>query len=323
MFDIIIIGAGPAGLSVAREASEKGFKIAVIELGCIAYSLTKFPKNMKFFSSAAQLALRGHIFTSAESNPGRNETIRYYQKIARLMNVTYYLWHEAYEILGSNNAFVVKCKNRNSMDVQLRAKKIVIATGSFHIPRILHVPGENLHKVSHYYKEPYLYEGMKVLVVGGGDSAAEAALELSANNVQVILSYRKEQFFRMKPWTYTRIQRAITEGDIQFLGGSLLKEIREDNVTIWVKEKGEQVFENDVVLLLTGYIPNIEFLKKAGINVNESDGKAAYFQETYEANIDGIYLAGIIQAGVELERILIENSRGHGEVIVADILSKM
>lgn len=323
MYDVLIIGAGPAGLSVAGEAAEKGFKTVLVEKGCIANSIFHYPIHMRFFSTAAQLSLPNYPLISAELHPTRLEALRYYQQIARRLDAEYMLRHRAVEILGGDNAFLTKCVTGNREEVQLRSKKIVVATGAFDQPRSLHIHGEDLPKVSHYYREPFVYEGSKVLVVGGGDSAAEAALELAANNVDVTLSYRKQEFTRLKPWTASSLELAIREKSVTFYGGSLIKEIHEDSVLLWIKERGDQLLENDFVLLMTGYIPDLEFLKKAGIYINDSDGLPAYFQENHESNISGIYLAGSVQCGVNIDSVPIHRFNEQGKTIIKNILSTM
>lgn len=323
MHDILIIGAGPAGLAVASEAASKGFKVGVLEKGCVANSFCRYPANTRFVSTSAEMSIGDVFFVSSGLTPNRHETIRYYQQVARRLNVELRLRHEALEIMGMDRAFITKCTDPLGKQLQLRSKKIVVATGVYEQPRLLHIAGEELPKVSHYYFEPFPYEGSKVMIVGGGDSAAETALELVAHNVEVTLVHRKMEFERVRPWTRAHLLKAIEDRKIAFFGGSLLKEIQEQQVLVWVKERGDQVFDNDFVLLMTGYSSNVEFLRNAGVTINDSDGRPAFFQESMETNLEGLYLAGAVQAGSELGEISISDYHRHAALIVKDILSKM
>lgn len=323
MYDILVIGAGPAGLAAASEASSKGFKVGVLEKGCIAHSFCRYPANTRFVSTSAEMSIGDVFFVSSGLTPNRQETIRYYQQVARKLSIEMRLRHRAIEVMGMDRAFITKCTDPLGKQLQLRSKKIVVATGVYDQPRQLHITGEELPKVSHYYYEPFQYEGSRVLIVGGGDSAAETALELIAHNVEVTLVHRKMEFERVRPWTRAHLLKAIEDRKIKFLGGSLLKEIQEQQVLVWVKERGDQVLDNDFVLLLTGYSADVEFLRNAGVTINDSDGRPAFFQESMETNVEGLYLAGAVQAGSELSEISIVSYHRQAELIVKDILSKM
>ena len=323
MHDLIIIGAGPAGLAVAAAADGKGFKTMILEKGCIANSLVYYPARMRFFSRAEQMSLAGIPFICQGGYPTRNEAVSYFQTVARRFSADIRLRHRALEILGAENAFLVKAEGPDGRQLQLRGKKIIIASGAFDSPRRLYIPGEDLAKVSHYYREPYQYEGARVVIAGGGDSAAEAALELIESNVQVTLVYRKQVFTRLRSWTQASLEAAIDNKRLTFYSGSLIKEIRDDSVLVWVKERGDQLIENDFVLLLTGYSPDVELLKQAGITMDDGASLPAYFEESLETNVSGIYLAGAVRTGTELGKAGFETFSGQAERIIHDILAKM
>jgi thioredoxin reductase (NADPH) len=323
MTDILVIGGGPAGLAVAREAGVKGFNTQIVEQDSIAGSLCRYPVSMQFVSPAEDLMVGGIPFISAGLHPVRNEAIRYYQKVARSIGAELRLGLRVFEIHGADNAFLVKCQDREGDEVQLRCKKVVVATGSFAAPRLLHIPGEDGRKVSHHYSEPFSCEGLDVLVVGGGDSAAEAALELAANNAAVTLSYRRREFTRLRPWTHAALEQAIREKRLKFHGGSLVREIRSRDVLLWIKEQGEQSLPNDFVYLLTGYLPDYELLGRTGVTLGDGEGAPAYFNESFESNIAGLYLAGALLGSQDPENVVIASFRRHAAAIVRDILSKM
>jgi len=323
MHDLIVIGAGPAGLAVAAVADKKGFKTVLLEKGCIANSLVYYPSRMRFYSRADQMALAGIPFICRGGYPTRDEAVTYFQTVARCFSVDIALRHRVTEVLGSVNAFLVKAEGPNGRQLEFRGKRVIITTGAFDTPRQLYIPGEELPKVSHYYNQPYQYEGSDVVVVGGGDSAAEATLELIESNAQVTLVYRKQNFTRLRPWTQAALENAIDNERLTFFGGSLLKEIREDTVLIWIKERGVQAIHNDFALLLTGYSPDIALLKRAGITIDDGASLPAYFEESLETNVAGMYLAGAVCTGTELGKQGFHSFPGQGERIVHDILSKM
>lgn len=323
MYDLIVVGAGPAGLAAAAAADTKGFKTVILEKGSIVNSILRYPRQMRFFSRASRMSLADIPFISSDGYPDRKEAIKYYQMVARRLSADIKLRHTVTEVMGADNAFLVKAALPAGGQVQIRGKKVIFAIGAYDSPRQLFIPGEELDKVAHYYSEPFFYEGSKVVVVGGGDSAAEAVLELIESNAEVTLVYRKAEFTRLRPWTQASLLDAIAQKRLTFYGGSLLKEIRAENVVVWVREKGDQVIENEYVLLLTGYTPDMELLKRAGITVDDGEQIPAYFEESLETNVAGIYLIGTVRTGTELSREGLHTFWEQGETIVRDILSKM
>jgi putative YpdA family bacillithiol system oxidoreductase len=323
MYDLIIVGAGPAGLAVAAAAHSKGFKAVLLEKGCIANSIFHYPLQMRFFSRASRMSLAGIPFITSGGYPDRREALKYYQAIARQLSADILLRHRVTEVMGAENAFLVKADIQDQGQVQIRGKKIIFATGAFDTPRKLFIPGEELPKVSHYFSESFSYEGARVVVVGGGDSAAEAVLELIENNAMVTLVHRKKEFTRLRPWTQAALLHAIEQKRLVWHGGSLLREIRQDQVVIWVKEKGDQTVSNDRVLLLTGYMPDLDLLKRSGITVDDGEMVPAFFSENLESNVSGMYLVGTVRTGTELARAGIETFGEQADLVIRDILAKM
>lgn len=323
MYDLIVVGAGPAGLAVAAAAHSRGFKTVILEKGCIANSIFRYPLQMRFFSRASGMSLAGIPFITSGGYPDRREALKYYQAVARRISADILLRHRVIEVMGSENAFLVKAEIEDQGQVQIRGKKIIFATGAFDTPRKLFIPGEELPKVSHYFTESFSYEGARVVVAGVGDSAAEAVLELIENNASVTLVHRKKEFTRLRPWTHAALLHAIEQKRLVWYGGSLVKEIRQDQAVIWVKEKGDQVVSNDYVLLLTGYMPDLDLLKRSGITVDDGEMVPAFFGENLESNVSGMYLAGTVRTGTELSKEGIETFGNQAEAIIRDILAKM
>ena len=325
MQDILIIGSGPAGLAVASEASRQGLRCGVIEKGALVNSITRFPSSMQFFSPTPDFELAGFPFISQTGAPLRDEVIRYYQRSARrIENTTYYLKYKATEVIGSDKAFLIKCTNLLlQKEAQLRSRKIVVASGCFDQPRTLQIRGEDMQHVSHYYHEPWDYEGLRVVVVGGGDSALEASIELALTGARVSHIYRGSELSRPQPWLKERFERLVSSRSIDFHSEANLLEIREDRVVLQFKIRGEQTLPCEAVLILTGYRPNDELLQKVGLTLDFAKLTPVFFPETCETNINGIYVTGALLAGTDFGTIAIEKYKEHAQAIVKDIQSKL
>jgi thioredoxin reductase (NADPH) len=323
--DILIIGSGPAGLAVAAEASRNGLRCGVIEKGSLVNSITHYPSSMQFFSPTQDFELAGFPFITQTGFPLRDEVIRYYQRSARrLENTTYYLKYKATEVVGADKAFLVKCINLLlQKEAQLRSRKVVVASGCFDQPRDLQIRGEDLPHVRHYYHEPWDYEGLRVVVVGGGDSALEASIELAISGARVSHIYRGKDLVRPQPWLKERFERLVSSRKIEFHPEAHLLEIREDRVLLQFKIRGEQNIPCEAVLILTGYRPNDELLQKVGLTLDFANLTPVFFPETCETNINGIYVAGSLLAGTDFGTIGIDNYKEHAQVIVKDIQSKL
>ncbi len=323
MIDILIIGAGPAGLCIASEALEKGFKVVVVEKGCIANEIVKFQRDMVFRSRSRDFEIKNFPMISAGMYPTREEVLRYYHRFVRAINLEIKLRHTVQNIVGTDNAFLIKCLDHLGNEVHLHAKKVVLATGCLSAPNKLGILGEELDKVSHSYFEPYLYENSDVLVVGGGGSAAEVVIDLVAANAKVILSYRgTDEFKKVNGWDKAHLLDLIASETIVFYPQSTLKEVKEDSVLLEMKDRGEQMLRNDYVFMMTGYHADKDFFEKIGFTLDKA-GMPVTFSDSLETNLSGIYLTGVVAGDGELNSIAIKDHYAQASVIMKDILSKL
>lgn len=318
VYDLIIVGAGPIGMACAIEAERKNLNYLVIEKGALVNSLYNYPLYMTFFSTAERLEIGGIPFTNIDSKPGRQEALEYYRRIQEYFKLKINYYEEVLNIKPKDELKFIKTNKS-----EYYSKNIIIATGFYDIPINLNISGENLSKVSHYFKEAHPYAGQKLVVVGANNSSVDAALECWRKGADVTMVIRKgEIHHRVKYWVKPDIENRIAEGSIKAYFYSNLKSIHEKTVTISTPE-GEVEIENDFVLALTGYRPNFEFLKSCGIELSD-DGLFIpnYNPETMETNVKGIYLAGVVCGGMETHKWFIENSRVHAELILKDISLK-
>ena len=317
-YDVIIIGGGPIGIACALEAEKKNLSYLILEKGCLVNSLYHYPTNMTFFSTSEKLELNGIPFISNNPKPRKAEALEYYRRIATSNELKINLFEKVTQVEAAGNEHKV-----TTIKGEYKAKNVVIATGFYDIPNYLNIPGEDLPKVAHYYGDPHYYATQKTIVVGASNSAVDAALEIYRKGGEVTMIVRKEEIGRrVKYWVRPDIENRIKEGSIKALFNANLKEIREKDVVIETPE-GEKVLENDFVLMLTGYRPNFEFLKKMGIKLSDDGRKIPqYDAETMETNVKGLYLAGVICGGVETHKWFIENSRVHAEMIMEDLAKK-
>jgi len=273
---------------------------------------------MTFFSTSEKLELNGIPFISNNPKPRKAEALEYYRRIATSNKININLFEKVTGVESKNTFHNITTTKNN-----YTAKNVVVATGFYDIPNYLNIPGEDLPKVAHYYGDPHYYATQKTIIVGASNSAVDAALEIYRKGGEVTMIVRKEEIGRrVKYWVRPDIDNRIKEGSIKALFNANLKEIRETEVVIETPE-GEQTLENDFVLMLTGYRPNFEFLKKMGIKLSNDGRKIPqYDNETMETNVKGIYLAGVICGGVETHKWFIENSRVHAKMIMEDLAQK-
>jgi thioredoxin reductase (NADPH) len=318
-YDAIIIGGGPIGIACALEAEKKNLSYLVLEKGCLVNSLYHYPTNMTFFSTSEKLELNDIPFISNNPKPRKAEALEYYRRIATSNKININLFEKVTRVETDGNEHKV-----TSIKTEYKAKNVVVATGFYDIPNHLNIPGEDLPKVAHYYGDPHYYATQKTVVVGASNSAVDAALEIYRKGGEVTMIVRKEEIGRrVKYWVRPDIDNRIKEGSIKAFFNANLKEIREKDVVIETPE-GEKILENDFVLMLTGYRPNFEFLKKMGIKLSDDGRKIPQYDEkTMETNVKGIYLAGVICGGVETHKWFIENSRVHAEMIMEDLAKKI
>lgn len=307
----MIIGAGPIGLAVGIEAEKRGWNYVILDKGPLVNSLYNYPLGMTFFSTSDKLEIGGVPFISHNHKPTRSEALEYYRRVAVSWNLKTRLYESVEQVTGSDGDFVVRTSKG-----ELKTSKVVLATGFYDIAHKMGVPGEELPKVQHYYREAHPYFGQKLAVIGAMNSAVDAALECYRKGAEVTMIIRGTEIgHRVKYWVKPDIENRIEEGSIKALFQSEVTSISEHSISVKTPE-GQLELENDFVLALTGYEPDYSFLAQMGIAQSE-DGlrKPLYDDETMESNVPGIYLAGVIVGGMETNKWFIENSRVHAEYL--------
>lgn len=316
MIDVIIVGAGPIGLACGIEAKKKGLNALIIEKGLLVNSIYNYPQNMTFFSTSDRLEIGDIPFISHNPKPTRAEALEYYRRVTSTwaLNIKLYEGVERFE--KTSKGFVVKTSKAT-----YEAKNIVLSTGFYDLPYLLNVPGEDLPKVSHYYKEPHPYFGMDLIVVGAANSAVDVALETyrkGAKSVTLVIR-EKEVGQNVKYWARPDIVNRIEEGSIRAYFESEIAEIKPKSVRIQTP-KGSKELENDFVLAMTGYQPNFSLLESLGVEFHQDEfNTPVYDQNTMESSQKGVYLAGVVCGGLKTNKWFIENSRVHAAQIMQAI----
>lgn len=318
--DVIVVGGGPCGLACAIEVSKKNLSDLVLEKGSITESIRRYPKRMRFFSTAENIEIGGIPFPTAQGKASRDEALQYYRKVAAYFKLNIRLYSEVSTIEKKENYFRVATVAGNVY----YSRYVIISTGYFDFPRWLGIPGENLPDVSHYYDEPFRYSFTKVVIVGGGNSAIEAALELYRHDVDITIVHKFEDFTpTAKYWLTPDLRNRIREGKIKVLFSTEAKEIRPGSMTVENNRTGErQELQADFVLLLVGYLPDSKLLSQSGITLQEETLVPVYNPQTFETNVEGLYVAGTVIAGIYTEKVFIENGREHAKIIAAAIAEK-
>lgn len=318
MTDAVIVGAGPTGLACGIELKKRGLDAVLIDKGCVVNSLYNYPTNLVFFTTPELLEIGGLPMTSLNEKPNRTEALKYYRRCADYFGLRIRQYERVLDVEGSDGAFTVVTEK-----ARLDARKVILATGYYDIPNRLEVPGEDLEKVIHYYKEPHPYYNHDVLVVGAKNSAAIAALELHWTGARVTLVHRGAGISdKVKYWIKPNIENRIKSGEIRAYFHTRVVEILPGCVRLQTPE-GPVSLKNDFVFAMTGYRPDFEFLEAQGVRLDKASGRPVVNAETYESERAGLYLAGVIVAGVHTNEIFIENGRFHGEAIARDIAAKL
>ncbi len=313
--DIIIVGAGPIGIACALECKKRHWNYVVIEKGALTNSLFNYPKNMTFFSTSEKLEIDDIPFISNNPKPNRDDALEYYRRVVTSNQLIINLYETVTSIEKENDVFEISTsKNKYS------TKHVIICTGFYDIPKLLDVPGENLPKVTHYYKEAHNYALQHVVVIGASNSAVDAALEIWRKGGHVTMIVRGENIgARVKYWVRPDIINRIEEGSIKAFFNAEIEKIEEELVIIKTSEKRISI-PNDYVVALTGYLPDFKLLEQSGIGLSDDDKKTpSYNPETMESNIKNLYLAGVICGGKETHKWFIENSRIHAKIIAETI----
>lgn len=319
-YHIIIVGGGPIGMACAIAAKKAYLSYLVLEKGTLVNSLYHYPVNMTFFSTSERLEIGNVPFVSNNPKPTRPEALEYYRRVADSFKLNIHLFEPVVNVkkrIAESGFDVTTSKKSYS------AEHIIIATGFYDLPYLLNVPGEDLPKVTHYYKDPHFYAFQKVLVIGAQNSAVDAALETWRKGAEVTMVVRGEDIGRrVKYWVRPDILNRIQEGSVKAYFNSTIAAIREHEVDIQTPD-GIVTIPNDWVIAATGYQPNLDFLKRIGIELSADDVMCPSINdETHETNVRGIYLAGVICGGMNTHRLFIENSREHADKIIADIVAK-
>ena len=317
--DVIIIGAGPIGIACGIEAKKRGLDYLVLDKGPLVNSLYRYPLNMTFFSTAEKLEIGDVPFISHGNKPTRTEALEYYRRVVKQWGINLKLYTPVEGIKKSSDHFEVVAKGK-----KYKSKNIVIATGFYDLPYRLNVPGEELPKVLHYYKEAHPFFNMDIAVVGAANSAVDVALETQRKGAKSVTMIIRESEIgeNVKYWVRPDVLNRIEEGSIKAYFNSNIIEITEKNIK-FKSEGKEVVIENDFVLAMTGYQPNFNMLKTIGVKFKEDSFKTPYYSsKNMQSNIKGIFLAGVVCGGLKTNKWFIENSREHAPLIMDYILKK-
>ncbi len=320
-FDAIVVGAGPTGLACGIELEKRGVRTVLLDKGCVVNSIYNYPTNMSFFTTPELLEIGDIPMTSLNDKPNRTEALKYYRKVAEHYKLNIRQYEKVDRIAGEDNAFQVFTTDRLGVERVYSARKIVLSTGYYDVPNLLHVPGEELDKVLHYYKEPHPYYNHDVAVIGAKNSAAIAALELFWTGARVTLIHRGPAISdSVKYWIKPNIENRIKSGEIRAYFNSHVTSISPDVIRVATPE-GEVTLANDFVFALIGYQPDLKFLNATGISLDPETRRPRTDPDTLESTRPGIYLAGVIVAGMHTNEIFIENGRFHGKLIAESIAS--
>ncbi|WP_421987500.1 YpdA family putative bacillithiol disulfide reductase [Roseivirga sp.] len=316
-YDLVIIGGGPIGLNSAIEAKKAGLSYIVLEKGVLVNSLYNFPTNMTFFSTSNLLEIGDVPFIAHGDKPTRRESLEYFRRVQESWDLQVSLYTEVLNMLPDTDGYRI-----DTTKGAFHGKNVVIATGFYDTPRMLEIPGENLPKVKHYYDDPHPYVDQKVVVIGAANSACDVALETFYKGAEVTMVIRESEIYpKVKYWIRPNIENRIKAGEIKAYFNSTVQEINEQEVTISTPE-GEVTIPNDFVLSMTGYKPNYTLFEKLGLHISDDGHKTPIHNDsTLETPLKGVYVAGVINAGLQTSKLFIENTRQHSETIINSILS--
>jgi thioredoxin reductase (NADPH) len=318
-FEILVVGAGPCGIAVGAAAKKAGVSCALFDKGCITSSLVNYPYYMTFFSTARMLEIGDVPFTIPNDKPSRRDALAYYRFVVRHWDMDVRQYEAVPGIVGAEGGFTVRTRRRDGTEGVYSAAAVVVATGGFHEPNYLGVPGEELDKVFHYYKEPYPFYDQDVLVVGAGNSSVESALEMYRNGARVTLVHFLDTIDKgVKPWVVPDITNRLKNGEIAVHWRHRVHEIRHGSVVLKSVDEDQTIeIANDFVVAMTGWRADPRILRSLGVSIDEETGIPTHDPTTMATDVPGIYIAGVIAAGHNANKIFIENGREHGGRIVA------
>ncbi len=329
--DLLVVGAGPTGIAIGAEAVERGLDVLLVDRGPLCAAILKFPTHMGFFTTRDKLEIAGIPFAIPDEKPSRRQALVYYQAVARRFELPLALHEDVLEVQPTGDGFVVRTRASGTgagdgVIRERRSRAVALATGYFDLPQTLGVPGEDLTWVHRRYREPYPHYGEHVVVVGGGNTACEAALDLWRNNVRVTMVVRQGELkpsvkYWLKPDTMNRIAEGSIDARFETVVESFAPGAGSGEVV--VARGGErQVIRADAAYVLIGYLPDAELERRCGVEVDPETLVPAHDPETCESNVPGLYIAGTLQAGRDTGRIFIENSRAHAPKIVGHLLAR-
>jgi thioredoxin reductase (NADPH) len=319
-FDIIIIGGGPTGLACAIEALRAGFSHLVIEKGCVVNSLYNYPTQLVFFTTPELLEIGDLPFVCEREKPNRIEALKYYRRVADTYHLRVNQYERVLRVTGADGDFLVETELAATGEKRsYRSRKIIVAIGYFDFPNVLGIPGEELPKVSHYYKDAHPFYDREVAIIGGANSAAITALDLYRHGAKVTMIHRGAELRRtIKYWILPDIENRIANGEVKACFQTIVTDIKPTTIRIRnLVTSEESELPNDFVFALTGYHADNDFLREIGVEIDPETMKPAFNPETMESNVKGIYLAGVVTAGKETGKIFIENGRFHGGQIIS------
>jgi thioredoxin reductase (NADPH) len=318
--DVAIIGAGPCGLAAAISAQRAGLSALVFDAECVVSSITRYPTYATFFSTAEKLSLGGLPFVTPGEKPSRRDALAYYRAAVRYFDIRVRQYEPVACIDGRDGAFVVRTSRRGTAR-ETEARAVIVATGYWGSPNKLGVPGENLPHVTHAYREGHYAFQQTAVVVGGGNSAAEAALDLWRSGARVTLVHFGPTFDKkIKPWVLPDFTNRVAEGSITAVWNSRVVEIGAETVTVRSTDGVASTLPADHVFLMTGFAPNVDLLRQAGVTIDPTTGIPHHDPTTLETNVPGVFIAGVVVAGYDANKVFIENGRFHGDQIVARLL---
>ena len=318
MLDAVVVGAGPCGLAAAISMQRAGFSVRIYDRDCVVSSITQYPTYATFFSTAEKLSLGGLPFVVPVAKPSRRDALAYYRAVVTHFGLEVHQYEAVESIERDDGGYVLRTRRRDSAPGSVRASAVVVATGYWGSPNRIGVPGEDLPHVSHAYREGHHAFQQDVVVVGGGNSAAEAALELWRAGARVTLTHFGPTFDKkIKPWILPDLENRIAEGSIGVRWNCRVTSIEPSTVRLRGTLGDEHELPADHVYLLTGYAPNVDLLRSSGVTIDEKTGIPAHNPATLETNVPGLFIAGVVVAGFDANKVFIENGRYHGDKIVA------
>ena len=323
-FDIAVVGAGPCGLAVGVAAKERGLTCAIFDRGPVTSSVYRYPTYTTFFSGPEKLEISGVPFTTAGDKPTRREALRYYRKLVQYFGLTVHQYEDVTAITRDAGGFALDTRIREAEDARYRARNVVIASGYFDTPRRLDTPGSELPKTVYYYTDPYPYFDQDVVVIGAGNSAVDAALNCWREGARVTMVHLFDALDRgIKPWVRPDIENRIAEGAITALWRHRVTRIRPRDVEIESLVTGERrTLPNDWVLAMTGYAPDTAILRGLGVSIDEKTGIPTHDRSTMQTDAPNVYIAGVVAAGLDPNKIFIENGKFHGPLIADSVLGR-